>query len=175
MVTSLRSARHRASGHSRPLSLVLTASGIAAAVIGAVIVSGGTYALWSKSSTVAPATVSAGKLEFVTASSFDATQWSRLIQGESVRQSFTVTNSGDVKVALSATAVAASGFEIRLAPGPCTTSALTGAPATTSANALGTLAKGANTTLCLEVALTNAATAGQQVAFTVSLAGTQVL
>lgn len=138
------------------------------------MLSGGTYALWSQSRTVPTVTVTAGSLAITASSSFTATLWQTLIPGERVRQSFTVSNSGSVPAAVTATATTgATGFEVRLATGACPATDLTGASATTVAAALGTVAAHSTVAVCLEVALTAAASPGDQSAFSVALTGTQ--
>jgi len=169
-----RGARHRDAPQSAPLRRLLgTAFAIAAATTVTAALSGGTYAFWSDSAAVAAGTVQSGSIGLTTASSFSPASWSNLVVGESARQPFTVTNTGTVPVALSATATAGSSFAIRVAAGTCPTSDLTGTPATTSATALGALAAGATRTLCLQVTAAAGATSNTSSAFLVTVSGVQ--
>ena len=174
MTPALRGPRHRAAVRRLNLrALIASASAIAGATVVAVALSGGSYAMWVDNFGVPAGTVQSGSIGLSTASSFTAANWSNLIAGESVRQPFTVTNTGTVPVALSATATATTSFAIRVVRSACPTSALTGTPASSSATALGTLAAGATATVCLEVSLLPAATANTSSAFTVTVAGSQ--
>jgi hypothetical protein len=140
------------------------------------MVSGGTYALWNGRQSVATVGVTSGTIALTAAPSFTASQWANLLPGETVRQAFTLANTGDVKIAVSATAVTGTtSFEVRLASGTCGLTALTGASATTSAKSLGTLATGASMTVCLEVKLATTASPGDTTSFSVAVTGAQVL
>jgi predicted ribosomally synthesized peptide with SipW-like signal peptide len=166
-------SNHRAR-RSRPISLLLTASAVGAAVLGALLLSGGTYALWAQGSTVPNVTVSAGTLSLSASSSFTASLWQKLAPGETVRQSFTVSNTGTIPATISATAATGSGaFQVRLVTGACPASALSGPSATVVATALGTIAASSSMTVCLEVAVTTSAVPGDLSTFSVSLTGTQ--
>lgn len=174
MTAARRGPRHRAAVRRVNLRALMGASAaIAGASVVAVALSGGSYAMWSDNLGVPAGTVQSGSIGLTTASSFTASSWSNMIAGETVRQPFTVTNTGTVAVSLSATATATTSFAIRVATGACPAVALTGTPASTSATALGILAAGATTTVCLEVSLLPAATANTSSAFTVTVAGTQ--
>ncbi len=174
MTPALRGPRHRAAVRRVNLrALIGTSAAFAGASVVAVALSGGSYAMWVDNFGVPAGTVQSGSIGLTTASSFTAANWSNLIAGESVRQPFTVTNTGTVPVSLSATATPSTSFAIRVATGTCPTSALTGTPASTSATALGTLAAGATATVCLEVSVLPAATAATSHAFIVTVAGTQ--
>ena len=170
------SPRHRAKRHASPLSVLLTASAVAAALVGGVMASGGTFALWNGRQAAPVVAVASGTIKISATAGFTATQWGNLLPGETVRQQFTLANTGDAKVSISATATTGtSSFEVRLATGACGASALTGASATASATSLGTLAKTASTTVCLEVKLATSAQPGDSTSFSVALAATQVL
>lgn len=174
MTAALRGPRHRVAARRVKLrALIGTTAAIAGASLVAVALSGGSYARWVDNLGVPAGTVQSGSIGLSTASSFTAANWSNMIAGETVRQSFTVTNTGTVGVTLSATATATTSFAIRVASGACPGTALTGTPASTSATALGTLAAGAVTTVCLEVSLLPTATANTSSAFIVTVAGTQ--
>ena len=166
--------RHRAAGSRVNLRALLgTSSALAAATVIAVGLSGGSSALWVDANAVPAGTVESGTIGLTTANSFTAASWSNMLAGESVRQPFTVTNTGTIPISLSATATANASFAIRLASGACPTADLSNTPATTSATALGTLAAGATVTVCLQVTAVAAATAGTSSAFTVTVTGAQ--
>ena len=174
MAAALRGPRHRAAVRRVNLrALIGSAAAIAGASVVAVALSGGSYALWVDGNGVPAGTVQSGSIGLTTAESFTATSWSNMLVGESVRQSFTVTNTGTVPVTLGATATAHASFAIRLASGTCPASDLTGTPATTSATALGTLAAGATRTVCLQVTAVTGATAATSSTFSVVVTGTQ--
>lgn len=154
-------------------ALMGTSSALAAATVIAVGLSGGSYALWVDANAVPAGTVQSGTIGLTAASSFTASSWSNMLVGESVRQSFTVTNTGTVPLTLSGSATAGSSFAIRLASGTCPTSDLTSTPATTSATALGTLAVGATRTLCVQVTAVTGATSATSTPFTVTVTGAQ--
>lgn len=162
----------------RPLppvrSILATASAVSVAVLVAASLSAGSYALWADGITTTAGTVSTGNTDLSVSHTFSAAAWSNMIPGETVRQPFTVTNSGTVDHALSGSAIAATGYEVRAVSGACPAVALGGSSATASPVSLGTLASGATITVCLEVALTAAALPGSTSAFTFTVAGTQV-
>jgi predicted ribosomally synthesized peptide with SipW-like signal peptide len=168
--------RHRASTPGDAVRTVLgTSCAIAAAVAVAVGLSGGSYALWVDSSTASPGAISSGSAGLSITQNVNPVLWGNLLAGESVRQAFTVTNTGTVPLALSGSAVTGTAsVEVRFASGACPGSPLAGASATTTAASLGTLAAGAMSTVCLEVRLPAAAPLGTSANVAVSIAGTQV-
>jgi len=168
-----RGPRHRARQRVNLRALIGTSSAIAAASVLAVGLSGGSYALWVDNNAAPAGTVQSGSIGISTASSFTAANWSNMLVGESVRQPFTVTNTGTIPVTLSATATTNVSFAIRVASGACPVTDLTGTPASTSATALGTLAVGATRTLCLQVTAVAGATSATNSAFVVTVAGAQ--
>lgn len=152
-----------------------TALAVAAAIVIAVSLSGGSYALWTDGKTANAGSISAGSASLVIAQSIDISLWSNLTPGESVRQPFTVTNTGSVAMSLQGSATRAnSAIEVRLTAGSCPATALTSTQATVSPTALGTLAVGATTTVCLEASLAAAAAPGATSSFSVTVTGTQV-
>ena len=174
MTAALRGPRHRAAVRRVNLRALIGASAaIAGASVVAVALSGGSYAMWADNFGVPAGTVQSGTIGLTTAEAFTAANWSNMLVGESVRQQFTVTNTGTVAVTLSALATANPSFAIRLATGACTATVLTNTPATTSATALGTLAAGANRTVCLQVTAVAGATANTSSTFSVVVTGTQ--
>jgi len=156
-------------------SILATTSAVAVAVLVAASLSAGSYALWADGVTTTVGSVTTGNTALSVSHAFSTTAWSNLLPGEKVRQPFTVTNSGTVAHSLSGSAVvAAAGYEVRAVEGTCPAVALSGASATVTPVALGTIASGATRTMCLEVALTAAATPGSSTAFTFTVAGSQV-
>ncbi|MEV8253101.1 TasA family protein [Rhodoglobus sp. NPDC076762] len=141
---------------------------------------GGTYAYLNASAPAAPgATIKAG-----TASLSVGTQslnWSALAPGTSATGTFTITNTGDVSLALSAVitanavkmttgAAVANPLALSVATGACPAS---GVPTGTLS---GTLAPGATTSACLVVTLPADALAdaqSTQVAISVNVSGVQ--
>ena len=168
-----RGARHRARQRVNLRALIGSAAAIAGASVLAVGLSGGSYALWADNRAVPAGPVESGSIGLTIASSFTAASWSNMLAGESVRQPFTVTNTGTIPVTLSATATTNASFEIRVAPGACPTTALTGTAASASATALGTIAAGATRTLCLQVTASTAATSATSSSFVVTIGGAQ--
>lgn len=170
-----RGPRHRARPRRAPLRALFGSSlavGLATVVV--VSVSGGTLALWSDTAAVGASPVQSGSAGLTITQSFAAASWSNLVAGESVRQPYTVTNTGTIPLALSATAAGApTGFELRTASGTCPGTALAGTALGASATGLGTIAAGQSRTLCLEVRVTAAAAPGVSAPFTVTLAGLQ--
>jgi hypothetical protein len=171
-----RRARHRARSAGATLrSLGLTAGAIGAATALAVGLSGGSYALWSNGSSASAGAIAAGSASLSITSSVTPSLWSNLTPGESVRQPFTVTNTGTVPMTLSGSAsIVSSAIEVRLASGACPGTALTATQASVSPTSLGTVAAGASVTVCLEARLATSAAPGASSAFTVTITGTQV-
>jgi len=167
--------RHRAERRSllNLRSVIATAGAIAIGTVAAAALSGGTLALWSDSSSTTAPTLTAAKFGITAAENWNDTLFTNLLVGETVRQSFTVTNTGDITTTISGTATASAAYEIRYATGACTTTALTGTSATTAAKALGTLAAGATATYCLELKVATTATAANTQAFTATIRGAQ--
>ena len=146
---------------------------MAAAVVLAVGVSAGSLAMWVNTGTVSAGSVDSATIGLTASSSFTSASWSNMLVGETVRQPFTLTNTGTVDLALTATATSTTGFEIRVASGACSVQ-LTGPAATPSATTLAPLAAGASATVCLEVALVSGAVAASQSPFVVTITGDQV-
>lgn len=167
--------RHRA---ATPVFSARTLVGASAALAGAtavaVALSGGSLALWTDGAPVNAGSVSAGTVGLSTASAFNSALWSNRLVGETVRQEFTVTNTGNVPLTISAAATAAAaGFEVRVVRATCGGTPLTGPSATVSPTALGSLAVGATATVCLELAVVTGASAATSSAFSVTVTGVQ--
>ncbi|MGV8969687.1 MAG: TasA family protein [Microbacteriaceae bacterium] len=170
------SPKHRVSRNSR-LSMhgfLASAAAVGAGTLAAVVLSGGTYALWSDNSVSNANTVTSGSLTLTSVQNFNDSLWQNMLVGESVRQAFTVINTGTTAANLSGSAVAGSaGHEVRLSRGACGV-ALAGTAATVSPTALMSLSPGQTATICVQVSLTAAATAGSQSPFTVTITADQV-
>jgi predicted ribosomally synthesized peptide with SipW-like signal peptide len=168
--------KHR---HTKPAPVsvqgfLASAAALGAGTIAAVAMSGGTYALWNDNAVTNANTVTSGSLTLVSAENFDDSLWQNLLVGESAQQSFTVTNTGTVAANLSGTAVAGSaGHEVRLARGTCSLP-IGGTAATVAPTALLSVSPGQTATVCVQVTLAAAATAGSQSPFTVTVTADQV-
>lgn len=179
-MTRHRRPRHRTARHSRPvrLSRLLTVTVAASTVVvvaSGIVASGEVYALWTSQSPVAPVTLSSGSLSIEIESELDGEAWTNMLPGESARQPFTVRNTGDAPVALTAEASAADGVEVRLAPIEDCVADLTGAPATASSVTLGTLLSGASAEVCVEARLLSTAQPGAALTAEVLLSGELVV
>jgi hypothetical protein len=151
-----------------------TAAAMTAASLIAVAMSGASYALWSVSAPVNSGVVESGSVSLSVSQAFTASSWSNLLVGESVRQSFTVTNTGTEPLTLFGSATTStSAFEIRASAGSCPATAIGGVAATVSPTALGGLAAGATSTMCVEVTLGPTATPASTSTFVLTLTGVQ--
>lgn len=171
-----RHGRHRARRRPslRLRGIVGTTLALAGTTTVAVALSGGSYAMWMGQSSFSGGTVQSGTAALQITQSFSAAAWSNLLAGESVRQSFTVKNTGDVRLAVAASGTTQSApYELRVTTGTCGTTPLTGTSITSTPASLGNLAAGATTTVCLEVKLSSAGTAGSTSTVGVTLTGTQ--
>lgn len=173
MRNNTRTARHAARKRIPVRALFGTASAMAAAIFIAAGVSAGSLAMWVDNDSAAAGTVDSGSIGLTTSSSFTTANWSNMLVGESVRQPFTVTNTGTVALWLTATATSTTGFEIRVASGACG-GQLTGTATSAAPTTLTTLAAGASATVCLEVAVVSGATPSSTSPFVVTITGDQV-
>ncbi|MET0446995.1 MAG: hypothetical protein ABW004_01260 [Aeromicrobium sp.] len=170
-----RGPRHRAAPRRAPLrALTGTSLAVAGATVLVVGLSGGSLALWNETAAVGATNVRSGTTGLTVAQTFSTTAWGNLIPGESVRQPYTVTNTGTEPLSLTATVAGVpTGFELRSTSGTCPTSALGGAALASAAVAFGSLQPGATRTLCLEVRVTTAASPNTAAAFTLTVRGDQ--
>jgi hypothetical protein len=168
-------ARHRAPVRRTLLrALIGTSTAFAGATAIAVGLSGGSLALWTDGQATPAGTVTSGTIGLSITQSFNSTLWSNRLVGETVRQQFTMTNTGDVAMTLSAAATSsAAGFEVRVVRATCGATALTGASATVTPTALGTLSVGSTATFCLELAVVSGASAATSTSFSLNVTGTQ--
>lgn len=163
----------------------LFAAGGLAVVLGVALSGvGGSYALWNDSAVVDAGSISTGTPGFEAqwAAGHDDALWQNLLPEESRRQQFTVTNTGDVPMALSASAIAAPGFEVRILGRSCpttafATSALIGTPTALLAAAGDTepvsIAAGAALSGCLEVRVAADAMPASGSTFSITIDGRQ--
>ena len=156
--------------------------GIAVGLVGV----GGSYALWTASASARTGSIQAGTAGLT--AQWDAghgdAAWSNLLPGESVRQGFALTNTGDARLAIFASTLGVSGgFEVRIAAGACPSTPLASAASATTQAPLGADAApgtpivvqaGQSAQACLEVRATSSATPNQSVAFTTEFEGRQV-
>lgn len=151
-----------------------TTAAVAASVVIAVAATEGSLALWAQAVTVEAGSVQTGSPGLDIEAAFTAASWSNLLVGESVRQPFTITNTGDVPFELTASGtVQNAAFELRAVRGACPSTQLSGSSIVTTPADLGVLAAGATTTACLEVRLGAAATPGITSTVLVTIDGTQ--
>lgn len=175
MLDMIRKPRHRAATPGVSLGGVMkTCGAITGAIIVAVGISGGSFALWVDADSASAGTVSSGSASLSITQSVNPALWGNMLAGESVRQQFTVTNTGTVPLTLAGSAsTATTAMQVRIASGACPAIALGGTSATVSPAALGSLAAGATATVCLEVSLEASAPLGTSSAVSVILSGTQ--
>ena len=174
MPASLRAPRHLIPRGRFPLvrSLAAAATSIALGTTIALAFSGSSFALWNDAAPVSSTSVTSATLSLTATESFDDSLWTNLLVGEKQRQTFTVTNTGNIPMNLSATATAATGFEVRLARTACTT-ALTGTAGTAQSTALATLAAGTTATVCIEVTIVTGALPNVTAPIAVTVTGSQ--
>ncbi len=176
-------------------SILKTLAALVAALFVGVIATGGTYALWNKSTNIAGGTVKAGAASLVISSPLTMPS-TLLYPGLTTYGTFVVTNSGDVPLQLtvqSLTGVASTSFSqsltVAVAVNPAIGATFADCPGLASypwsriatsptAGSLGsTLNVGASATLCVSTALAlNAATTAQGQAvpgFVLTIGGTQ--
>lgn len=155
--------------------------------------SGGTYAFWSTEATVDGGVISTG----TAALSADWTEaqeeplWQNLLPGETAGRSLTVTNTGDVPMALAASSTSAthststtSGIALHVAEGECRAGG-TGSPALDGtfrnipslrdqARSV-TVDPGKAVTLCVAVAATETLTPSAEIDIVLALEGRQIV
>jgi hypothetical protein len=176
-------------------SILKALAAVMAALFVGVIATGGTYALWNKSTNIAGETVKAGAAALVISSPLTMPS-TLLYPGLTTYGTFVVTNSGDVPLQLtvqSLTGVASTSFSqsltVAVAIDPAVGATVADCPSLASypwsristsptAGSLGaTLNAGASATLCISTALaSNAATTAQGQAvpgFSLTIGGTQ--
>lgn len=175
MPVNMGKPRHRASSRGAVVGSVIGTSGVVAgAIVVAVAISGGSYALWVDSDTANAGSIASGSASLSITQNVNAALWSNMLAGESVRQQFTVTNTGTVALTLAGSAVTGTtDVQARFASGTCPVSAIGGTSATVSPTALGSIAAGATRTICLEVSLQAAAPVGTSSSVALTIAGTQ--
>ncbi|WP_203136611.1 hypothetical protein [Microbacterium sp. JZ31] len=139
---------------------------------------GGSYALWSDSDTLGAGTVETGSvgLDAQWSPGHSDNPWSNMLPGESVRQPLTLSNTGDVPLAVKAAVNAVAGYELRVAVGRCTTQLAVRALGATPAPlvTIPTDDAGDDVTVCVEVRATSALRPGTSAAFTLTFDGMQV-
>ncbi len=139
---------------------ILVAAGLAA----------GSYALLNSQATIASAvTIKSGNLALTvqygagtagTTAAIPTTAWATMLPGDVVGQQVTLASTGTAGSTLTARLSATSAWDIRIALGACPAGQLTSAPLTTSATGAGSIAGGANSTVCVQATLPASAAAG---------------
>lgn len=159
--------------HARIRTLLAAASVAAAGVVIGLGTAGGTYAYFDASTVGGSAVITAGTAQLEVQADFTADEWANLLVGENVRQPYTIVNSGDVPLVLTASGTTQSGdYELRTVAGECPATALAGDSLAQAPAALGTLGAGASATACLEVRLVSG-TPGTSSTVTITVTGTQ--
>lgn len=164
-------------GHESSRRATMRALWIATVILGIATLSGvgrseGTLAAWTDAEPVASGVVTSGHAALTLTGSLNSAGWSNLLTGESVRQSVSVTNTGTVELLLDASATPVAGAEVRVARGACG-AVIGGATAQSSPTALGALAAGASTTICVQVTIPATASPATSAAFTLTVRGVQ--
>jgi hypothetical protein len=190
-------ARHRAPRPwARHLLLALrptprgALAGAAALIAGILVAAGlaaGTYAFLNSQAVVTSAvTIKSGNLAMTVqygagtagaTAAIPTTAWATMLPGDVVGQQFTLVSTGTAGSTLTARLSATSAWDIRMALGACPAGQLGSAPLTTSAAGAGSIAGGANTTVCVQATLPATAAAGVSgttAAFSIIIDSTQV-
>ena len=163
-----------------PGRIAASAAAILLGVFASVGAAAGSFAyLNSSASTTAGSSVTAGNSVLTLTSgaagpastiTMPATTWNRMLPGDFVGQSLTITNTGDATLAISTRLTATSAWDIRIVTGACPATLIAGAAQTTSSTALSSLAAGAATTVCVQASLpTSAANSAQGTTAVMSL------
>jgi hypothetical protein len=100
-----------------------------------------------------------------------------MLPGDIVGQQLTLASTGTAGSTLTARLSATSAWDIRVSLGACPAGQLTSAPLTTSAAGAGSIAGGANSTVCVQATLPASAAAsvsGTSAAFSIVIDSTQV-
>jgi hypothetical protein len=146
-----------------PGRIAATAAAILLGVFAAAGTAAGSFAYLNASAPVGTAsTVTAGTSTLTLQSganpagssiTLPATVWNRMLPGDIVGQTVTVTNTGDATVAVSTRLNAVSAWEFRVASGACPVTQIPGAALGTTSTSYATLAAGANSTMCIQAVL----------------------
>lgn len=166
---------------ARALRLARNLLATSALILGAGVIGvvGGTstLALWSDSATVPGSSVSSGTAGLIITGTPVA--MTDALPGDTLMQPFTVSNTGDVALDITAKLAATStGFAMRIDLDDSTTcpASLSGAALTTSAISTSPIAQlppGSSRMLCAEITALPAVTPGQTITFDLLLTGTQ--
>ncbi len=88
--------------------------------------------------------------------------WNKMLPGDRVAQTITVTNTGDTPLAVSVRLNATSAIEIRVASGVCPVTQIPGTALTTVPAAYATMAAAGTSTMCIQAVLPTTAPNGAQ-------------
>ena len=170
-----------------PRSALGAAAALTAGILVAAGLAAGSYAfLNSQAIATSAVTIKSGNLALTVqygagtagaTAAIPTTAWATMLPGDIVGQQFTLASTGTAGSTLTAKLSATSAWNIRMAFGTCPAGQLSSAPLTTAAVAAGTVAGGANSTVCVQATLPASAAAsisGTTAAFSIILDSTQV-
>ncbi len=173
--------RHRAKRSLSIRAVLTVASALAGTTLVVSAAAGGTYAMWSGTTTFNGPIIQSGSLALLingqATSALTSTQWARMLPGDKTRLQVTVANTGTVNSTVTAGSTGGStDIEVRVVKGTCPVIALTGNNTLLTPAALGTWSAGESSAACVEVTMKSAASAAAQNAslpFTLTLTATQ--
>ena len=170
-----------------PRGALAASAALLAGVFVAAGLAAGSYAFLNSQAVVSSAvTIKSGNLALTVqygagtagaTTAIPTTAWATMLPGDVVGQQFTLASTGTAGSTLTARLSATSAWDIRIAMGACPAGQLTSAPLTTSATGTGSIAGGANSTVCVQATLPAAAAAsvsGTTAAFSIIIDSTQV-
>ena len=170
-----------------PRGALAAVAALAAGILVAAGLAAGSYAfLNSQAIATSAVTIQSGNLALTVqygagtagaTAAIPTTAWATMLPGDVVGQQFTLASTGTAGSTLTARLSATSAWDIRVAMGACPAGQLTSAPLTTSAAGAGSIAGGANSTVCVQATLPASAAAsvsGTTASFSIIIDSTQV-
>jgi len=170
-----------------PRGALAAAAALTAGILVAAGLAAGSYAFLNSQTTAASAvTIQSGNLALTVqygagpagaTAAIPSTAWATMLPGDVVGQQFTLASTGTAGSTLTARLSSTSAWQIRIALGACPAGQLTSAPLTTVASSAGSIAGGANSTVCVQASLPVSAAAsvsGTTAAFSIIIDSTQV-
>lgn len=163
-----------------PARIAASAAAVLLGVLAAAGTAAGSFAYLNATAPIGTAsTVTAGTSSMTlqqgagaaaTSITLNSTVWNHMLPGDIVGQTFTLNNTGDTPLAVSARLSAVSAWEYRIAIGACPATQIPGAALATTSSATSTIAAGASATACIQAVLpTSAPNSAQGTAPVVSL------